>query len=254
MDKEILGAHLITGMMFGKTKKPLFQDPKPTLNGFQERRLALEYFGMDVSNIEAMARHFTLNEHQGAAYSGVRVEPTVQKIAQIINTDANRKQSSELKETPARITGRDKLLVDVFNLYNLYEVSGRVKDADPKVPVSLKNLTRAQLNKIKSELEKIDIGDGEQLTLDNFNSYANKLMKDVHKGQYQVHMKMLLEGATQFGVQVDKGEFEALDMDSPVGVGRIEGLDKFVDKDNYLPALKWQQVRDIFEGAGFNFI
>ena len=76
-------------------------------------------------------------------------------------------------------------------------------------------------------------------------------MKDVHKGQYQVHMKMLLEGATEFGVQVDKGEFEALDMDSPVGVGRIEGLDKFVDKDNYLPALKWQQVRDIFEGAGF---
>ena len=54
MDKEILGAHLITGMMFGKTKKPLFQDPKPTLNGFQERRLALEYFGMDASNIEAM--------------------------------------------------------------------------------------------------------------------------------------------------------------------------------------------------------
>ena len=63
MDSEILGAHLLTGMMFGKIKKPLFQDPKPTLNGFQERRLALEYFGMDASNIEAMARHFTLNEH-----------------------------------------------------------------------------------------------------------------------------------------------------------------------------------------------
>ena len=83
MDKEILGAHLLTGMMFGKIKKPLFKDPKPTLNGFQERRLALEYFGMDVSNIEAMARHFTLNEHQAAAYSGVRVEPTVQKLSLI---------------------------------------------------------------------------------------------------------------------------------------------------------------------------
>jgi len=251
MDSEILGAHLLTGMMFGKIKKPLFQDPKPTLNNFQERRLALEYFGMDASNIEAMARYFTLNEHQGAAYSGVRVEPTVQKIAQIINTEANRKQSSELKETPARVTARDNLLKQVFGLYNLYEVSGRVRDADPKVPVSLKNLTRAQLNKIKSELEKIDIGDGEKLTLDNFDSYANKLMKSVHQGQYQEYMKMVLQGARELGVQVDKGELEALDMDSPVGVGRIEGLDKFVDKDNYLAAVKWQQVRDILEGAGF---
>ena len=251
MDREILGAHLLTGMMFGKIKKPLFKDPKPTLNGFQERRLALEYFGMDVSNIEAMARHFTLNEHQGAAYSGVRVEPTVQKIAQIINTDSNRKQSSELKEPTARITGRDKLLVDVFNLYNLYEVSGRVKDADPKVPVSLKNLTRAQLNKIKSELAKIDIGNGEKLTVDNFNTFSNKLFKDILGGQYQEYMNMVLKGARELGVQVDKGELEALDMDSPVGVGRVEGLDRFVDKDNYLAAVKWQQVRDVLEGAGF---
>ena len=251
MDKEILGAHLLTGAMFGKIKKPLFQDPKPTLNGFQERRLALEYFGMDASNIEAMARHFTLNEHQGAAYSGVRAEPTVQKIAQVINTEANKKQSSELKESPARVTGRDNLLKQVFGLYNLYEVSGRVKDASPEVPVSLKNLTRAQLNKIKSELEKIDIGDGEKLTLDNFNSYANKLMKNIHKGQYQEYMAMVLQGAKELGVQVDKTELEALDMDSPVGVGRIEGLDKFVDKDNYLAVHKWQQVRDVLQGAGF---
>ena len=251
MDKEILGAHLITGMMFGKTKKPLFQDPKPTLNGFQERRLALEYFGMDASNIEAMARHFTLNEHQAAAYAGVRSEPTIQKIAQIINTDANKKQSSELKETSARISGRDKLLVDVFNLYNLYEVSGRVQDANPKVPVSLRNLTRAQLNKIKSELAKIDIGDGEKLTTDNFNSFSNKLFKDVLSGQYQQYMDMVLKGARKLGIQVDKGEGEPLDMDSPVGVARIQGLDKFIDKDSHLAAVKWQQIRDVLEGAGF---
>jgi|APSaa5957512535_1039671.scaffolds.fasta_scaffold02389_3 hypothetical protein len=251
MDSEILGAHLLTGMMFGKIKKPLFQDPHPTLNGFQERRLALEYFGMDASNIEAMARNFTLNEHQGAAYSGIRVNSTVQKIANIINTDINEKQSSDLIETPARVTARDKLLIDVFNLYNLFEVSGRVKDADPKIPVSLKNLTRPQLTKIKSELAKIDIGDGETLTVDNFNSYSNKLFKDILSGQYQEYMDMVLKGARELGVQVDKGEAETLDMDSPVGVGRIEGLDKFVDKDNYLAAVKWQQIRDVLDGAGF---
>ena len=55
-------------------------------------------------------------------------------------------------------------------------------------------------------------------------------MKNIHKGQYQEYMAMVLQGAKELGVQVDKTELEALDMDSPVGVGRVQGLDKFVDK------------------------
>ena len=251
MDPEILGAHLITGAMFGKIKKPLFQDPHPTLNGFQERRLALEYFGMDASNIEAIARNFTLNEHQGVAYTGIRGNATIQKIANIINSESNVKQSDTLKEKPARIDSRDNFLKWTFGLYDLYEVSGRVQDANPKVPVNLKNLTRRQLNQIKSELEKIDIGDGQTLNSNNFHSFRDKLMEQTLQSQYQEYMDMTLSNARELGIQVDALETDALDMNSPVSVGRIRGLERFIDKPGYEWVVKWQQIRDVLEGAGF---
>ena len=254
MDSEILGAHILTGMMFGKTKKPLFKDPHPTLNGFQERRLALEYFGVDVSNIEAMARSFSLNEHQAAAYSGIRNVDIVQKIVNIINTSDNKKQSSELKEPPARISGRDDLLKQVFGLYNLFELSGRVKDANPEPPVAYKNLTRGQLQKIKGELAKIDIGkitevEGELLTENNFSSFTNKLFKNVHTGQYEQYMNTIIKGARDLNIPVDILEGEALDMDKRVGIGTVEGLDKFIDKEKYAYLIKWHQIRDMLEEA-----
>ena len=254
MDKEILGAHLLTGMMFGKIKKPLFKDPHPTLNGFQERRLALEYFGIDASNIEGMARSFSLNEHQAAAYSGIRNVDIVQKIASIINTSENQEQSSKLNKSPARISGRDNLLKQVFGLYNIFELSGRVKDANPEPPVAYKNLTRGQLQKIKGELSKIDIGlitqvEGEKLTENNFSSFTNKLFKNVNTNQYELHMNMIIKGARDLNIPVDILEGEALDMDKRVGIGTVEGLDKFLDKEEYKYLIKWHQIRDMLEEA-----
>ena len=251
MDPEILGAHLITGMMFGKIKKPLFKDPHPTLNDFQERRLALEYFGMDASAINAIAKNFSLAEHQGAAYSGIRANPVIQSIANIINSDINKNQSKELVGKPARVTQRDNFVKWVFGLYNLHETSGRVLDAKPEIPVELTNLTRRQINNIVSKLEKIDIGDGETLNSENFHSFRDKLFKETLGGQYQEYMNMVLSNARALGVQVDKIEREALDMDSPVAIARIEGLERFEGKEGYEWLIKWQQLRDVLQGAGF---
>ena len=243
-------------MMFTKIKKPLFKDPHPTLNDFQERRLALEYFGIDASAITSIANNFSLLEHQGAAYAGIRANPIIQKIANIINIDLNKNQSRDLTGKVARIDQRDDIVKLAFGLYNLHAVSGRVLSADPGIPVELTNLTRRQVNRIKNELKKINRGDysgnkGETLTVDNFDSFRDKLFKEVLSGQYNEFMNMILGNARKLGIQVDAGSRDSLDMDSPIGVARIEGLERFEGKEEYAWAFKWQQIRDIFEGAGF---
>ena len=256
MDPEILGAHILTGMMFTKTKKPLFKDPHPTLNDFQERRLALEYFGMDASAITSIANNFSLLEHQGAAYAGIRANPIIQKIANIINIDLNKNQSKNLTGKVARIDQRDNIVKLAFGLYNLHQTSGRVLNADPEVPVELTNLTRRQVRRIKNELKKLDIGDytgnkGETLTVDNFDSFRDKLFKEVLGGQYNEIMNAVLNTARELKVQVDIGARDVLDMDSPVGVAKIEGLERLEGTEEYAWAIKWQQLRNVMEEAGF---
>ena len=253
MDPEILGAHILTGMMFTKTKKPLFRDPHPTLNDFQERRLALEYFGMDADAISAIAKSFTLAEHQGIAYAGIKADPIMQSIANIINTDIFKNQSSKLTSKPDRVTQRDNFIKWVFGLYNLHEISGRVLDANPEIPVALGNLTRRQKNNIVSKLEKIviDKETGETLNADNFHSFRDKLFKQVLSGQHATIMQPVLEHYRDLGLQVDKLQREALDMDSPVRVEKLEGLERYEGKEGYEWLIKLEQIRDILEGAGF---
>jgi len=252
IDPEILGAHLLVGMILTKTKKPLFKEPHPTLSGFAQRRLALQYFGLEAKSIENIAKSYDLSEHQGAAFSGARQNKVVKQIVNIIDTQENRTQTKNIPERPARIDQRDELVKHIFGVYDLNEVSGASQDSkDPSIGVRYENLTRAQLNKIKSEVMKIDIGEGVLLSEENFDSWHSKMLGDVLKETHAMHMLYVLRGANRLGVQTDWVEGDVIDIDKPIRVADIIDLESYTDVAEYKDIVKWQQIRNTLEIAGF---
>ena len=252
IDPEILGAHLLVGMILTKTKKPLFRDPHPTLSGFQQRKLALQYFGLDASSIENIAKSYDLSEHQGAAFSGVRQNNVVKQIVNIVNTQEHKNQTKNISERPARIDQRDEIVKHIFGVYDLNEISGASQDSkDPSIGVRYENLTRDQLNKIKSQVMKIDIGEGVLLSEENFNSWHSKMLRDSLKETHAMHMLYTLRGAQKLGVQADWKEGDIIDIDKPIRVADIIDLDSYKDVPEYADIVKWQQIRNTLETAGF---
>ena len=255
MPSDELISHFLVGMMFTKTRKPIYPDPHPTLTNFQERRHALDLFGMDASGIEHYANAYSKQMHIGAAYSGLLGSESSKRISSIINTPENIEQMGKLEGKIGRtgLNERHNLVNWAFDIYNLHELSQKAHESEPTTIVRLKDLTPKQITVIDAKLREMVVNKetGEKLNEDNFFQFKDELLKGSLKGVGEMHLEYIVRGARSLGVNHDWDLKNEIDLDKPIAVGRIPGIENYVGRKGYEDIVKWHQIRDIFEEAGF---
>ena len=245
-DPETLGAHLLTGMMFTKVRKPLFPEKYPTLNNFQERRMALEYFGIDASKIEHLANGMDLQHHIGATYTGLLNNETSREINRIINLERGKSEAVDGKVADYN------LVKWAFGIYDVHELSKRAHEPSPEIPVNLENLSTSQLKRIDSSLREIVINEkGDKLTEDNFHTARNQMLKGAVSNVGIKYMESVLRLADELGVKIDHVIGNEINIDKPIGIGRLENLESLAGRDSYKWVNKWNQMRELLIEMGF---
>ena len=160
IDPEVLGAHILVGMFFTRMHKPLFKEKFPVITGMPMREKALEYFGMDAKQIEALASSDLGPNHIGNIYSGIMQDDIVKKIVNIIGSEEN-VQESKSAIGGVQDTGIGKHRYDLvrwaFDMYNRHELAKKARVEDSEIiNVDLRNLSAESLSKIDKALRKIE--------------------------------------------------------------------------------------------------
>ena len=256
MPGDELFAHMMVGMMFGKTKKPLFQDKTPHLTEFQERRHALELMGIDASGIQHMAKAYDNQMHIAAAFNGLLESKESNEINRIINQHKDQMSSLEGRVGETGITEKDNLVQWAFEIYKHHELSSRVHDPKDWSPVEITHLSRSQISKIDAELRKLEVeikpGEKELLNETNFHDWKDKVFTESLENVGGTYLELVLRGAKRMGLETDFNPLtDTISLDKPIGVPNLKDLENYVGVKGYEHIIYWQRVRDALELYGY---
>ena len=256
MPGDELFAHMMVGMMFGKTRKPLFADKTPHLTEFQERMHGLQLMGIDASGIQHMARAYDNQMHISAAFTGLLANKESNEINKIVNRHKDQMLTLEDNVGISGITERDNLVKWVFDIYKLHELSSRAHDPKDWSHVEIDKLTRSQLSKIDADLRKIEVeiieGEKEFLHEDNFHEWKDKLFTESLTNVGKTYIDLVLRGAKRMGLEADfDPKTDTVNLDKPIGVPRLKDIQNYVGVKNYDHIVYWQRVRDALEYFGY---
>ena len=229
-EPEVLGTHLLIGAFFTKLKKPIVQNPHPTLTEFQGKMNLLETFGLDARQWKNYGEIFSAEGFKAGIQKGVLKEESAEFIYNTIY-DPVVMESISKKEFKGehllnKINGAEyNLLRWVTDVANMTRFVKNNKKGEAPDYIELEYLSESQAKDMLSKIRELKINEkGDKLSEKNFDEYAIGLQQRLLKGGGQTIIDTIIKISEDLGVQVD-GEAADFDLQKPrINIAKVKGF------------------------------
>lgn len=230
-EPEVLATHLLIGAFFTKMRKPIVQDPNPTLTDFEGKMSLVNTLGVDARQWEPYGKIFSKDGFRAGFMSGVLTDKHAESIyntvydpiaMESISNRSKRKEKSLLNNLKNPEYNLLRWATDLANVTRF--VKNNKKGQEPDF-IELEYLTEGQAKEMVDKLQKLEINDkGDRLSEKNFDEFAIDFQQNLLKDGGQKIIDTILKISEDLGVQVD-GEAADFNLNKPtINISKLRGF------------------------------